>query len=159
MILLCPGLCDPGGWRRDLHRGDRGRSSPTPVYPLIKVSILVCIVVKTPSAGLFVFVEWAPQEGAVGYHQNDTTLTSSNQFRYPSPVLTPGSLYLDQNAPVLANSSEGNLFAVVNLAANNSPRKLSFRSALWVRSWAGAGHVRQRGQFFYLQSCGGRVDV
>ena len=79
-----------------------------------------------PRAGLFVFVEWAPQEGAVGYHQNDTTLTSSNQFRYPSPVLTPGSLYLDQNAPVLANSSEGNLFAVVNLAANNSPRKLSF---------------------------------
>ena len=64
----------------------------------------------------------------MAYYQsnNDTTLISSNQLRYPSPVLTPGTLSLDQNAPDLGISTEGNVFSLVNLAANNSPRKLSF---------------------------------
>ena len=66
---------------------------------------LFLCVVKVHGAGLSVFVEWAPQEGAVRYNQlidNMTyMLTSSNQIRYPTPVLTQGSLVLDGKALAL----------------------------------------------------------
>ena len=71
-------------------------------------------VAKVHRTGLSVFVEWAPQEGAVRYNQlidNMTyMLTSSNQIRYPTPVLTRGTLVLDGKAPALDTAGECSLF-------------------------------------------------
>ena len=77
---------------------------------------LFLCVVKVHGAGLSVFVEWAPQEGAVRYNQlidNMTyMLTSSNQIRYPTPVLTRGTLVLDGKAPALDTAGACSLFCM-----------------------------------------------
>lgn len=49
-------------------------------------------------------------------------LKATEKLSYATPILTAGSLFLDENLPLLSGER-----AVVNLAANNSPRRLTFK--------------------------------